>query len=403
MAEDKGTSKKGKGSKKTKTKAAPPELMAKKKKPAKPKQSKKEKLKAVVPEIVTSDTPFPISLTMDSTAALDFTIVRNKLYSKEIIEATNDAVDLNKLSELKKGNREDFLQESETQIFKLWHGIEALTIHNTMFVVLFLIQIGEILNGVKNTLTFSEYSKWKKIAFHGKHKRYFQQAQQLARMGAFAKRFAAIGKKRLLVFDRLRKELEMESCQEIYDENPLSDTMSELLLPAEISEDNPLPDMTEDLEGDILKEHIDGIVTLKRLRSAGINFASFDQAYLIAAYSGDTITVKMATKIKTWLDEKGTTRNKKKWFDLLVMNKMAAPDNSSTLSPAGISLNQALAYFVGYCQSSDFNDNDWMETQKVLLEEDLFRDAYKFIRQMKSKFGVRVKSKSASKRLAKGN
>ena len=47
---------------------------------------------------------------------------------------------------------------------------------------------------------------------------------------------------------------------------------------------NPFPDSTEDFEGDLLNEHLDALITFHRLKKAEINFVTFDQAYLIAAY-----------------------------------------------------------------------------------------------------------------------
>ena len=79
------------------------------------------------------------------------------------------------------------------------------------------------------------------------------------------------------------------------------------LLDDEEIRQNPFPDSTEDLEGDLLKEHVDALITFHRLKNAGINFVTFDQAYLIAAYKKNPIPIKTAKKIADWLEEKGTT------------------------------------------------------------------------------------------------
>ena len=192
--------------------------------------------------------------------------------------------------------KREFLAEGERQIQRLWHGIEALTVHNTMFVVLFLLSIGEILNEVRNQLVTSEFVKWRRRVFHPKQERYLQQAQQLAKMGDFAKKYASMGKKRLLILDKLRKDEDKETYEALFEDHPIPEEVENGLLDDEQIRQNPFPDSTEDFEGDLLKEHVDALITFHRLKKAGINFVTFDQAYLIAAYKKNAIPSKNRKK-----------------------------------------------------------------------------------------------------------
>ena len=64
----------------------------------------------------------------------------------------------------------------------------------------------------------------------------------------------------------------------------------------------------------------DALITLTRLRKAGISFATFDQAYLLAACNKSALGVKTVDKIQNWLSGKGSTNIKKKWFNIFVMD-----------------------------------------------------------------------------------
>ena len=63
--------------------------------------------------------PPVVPLTMDSTAHIEFSIVNNQEYSKEIIEETNGVVNLEELQKLKSTDKEKFLQLSQEQVIDL--------------------------------------------------------------------------------------------------------------------------------------------------------------------------------------------------------------------------------------------------------------------------------------------
>ena len=351
--------------------------MVKKKKPVKPKESREEKTKALAPEVVESGEEYPLALTMDGTAHTEISTMQNIEYSRQIIQGARTVFNLARLRELKEKGKNRFLREGERQIFKLWHTIEALDTHNTLFVTLSLIAIGEVLNEVKSFLKPHEFARWRRDTFGVKHERYLQQSQQLAAMGDFAKQNASLGKRRLLALDHLRKS-------------------GFLRLPDNVAEQDPFPDTTEDFDGDIVKEHADGIVTYYRLREAGIDFVSSDQAALIAAYNKDALGVKSAKKIHDWLEKKEGVEEKQRWFDILVMNKMKFPEDHPGSPVALESLNKILADFVYYCRQANLDDQGWVEAQKQTLDEDIFLQSYQFIEELGRKFGIDLSSTQRS-------
>ncbi len=262
-----------------------------------------------------STVEIPFDLTMDGTAHQDFNMIPNVEYSRQIIQKARNVFNLNKLKGLKERGKKRFLKEGERQMLKLWETIEALNTHNTLFVTHSLIAMGEVLNEISSFLKPQEYVQWRREAFGAKHERYLQQAKQLAAMGDFARRYASLGKKRLLALDHLRQS-------------------GYLNLPDRVSAQEPFPDTTEDLGGDAFKEYVDGRITYRRLKKAGVDFVSFDQAALIAAYEKKAIGEKLAKKIHTWLEKKEGVEEKKRWFDILVMNKMKFPkDDPSLMAP----------------------------------------------------------------------
>ena len=351
-----------------------------------------EKSKAVVPQVVSKDEKVPSTFTMDGTAHTEISVMQNVYYSQQIIEEARKAFDIAKLRNQK--SNESFLAEGERQINRLWHSIEALTTHNTLFVVLFLVSIGEILNEIRSKLSRPEFVKWRRSVFMSKHDRYLQQAQQLAKMGEFAKRYASMGKKRLLMLDKLRKVEERKTYEDLFNDNPIPEEVEDSLRPYEEVKKNPFPDSTEDLEGNLLKEHVDGMVTHNRLTTAGIDFVSFDHAYLIAAYKKDAITIKRAKEISGWLQTKGNKRQQKKWFDDLVLNKMSPPGNETKKIQPRESLNHLLANLLAFRDRTDLNDEAWLTIQRPLIDEDLLSQSSLYLKTVARKFGIKLTIKS---------
>jgi len=368
-----------------------PKVMKAKKKPA--------KKSPVTPKVLPPATQSAPVFAMDTTGHDVISHMQNIYYSKEIIEQTRAEFSIDRLKAKIADDKSEFLAEGERQIHNLWHGIEALTVHNTMFVVLFLLSIGEVLNEVRNQISLTEFVNWRRRVFNPKQERYLQQAQQLAKMGDFAKKYASMGKKRLLTLDKLRKDENKDTFNALFEDYPIPEEVEESFQPDAQVRHNPFPDTTEDFEGDLLKEHVDALITLQRLKNAGINFATFDQAYLIAAYKRDAVPIKIAKKIAAWLNEKGTTaRTQKKWFNILVLNKMVFPDQArqSHQNSTRDSLNYTLANFVDYCKDCNFDDQGWITHQKELLDEAIVRQSIEYLNKVGMMLGIDLSTEQTS-------
>jgi len=370
------------------------------KKSSKNKEHSKKKKNPIIPEVVSPNVKIPLAPTMDGTRHTDFSHVRNEDYSRQIIQKADKTFSLERLLEEKEKGDEDFLAEGEKQIFKLWHSIEALTTHNTLFVVQFLYSIGEILNEIKLTLRPHEFAKWRRKVFHYKHERYLQQAQQLAKMGIFAKQYASMGKSRLLALDHLRKAEDLDSCEKLFETNPFPEEVTDEILPAEYFEEHSFPDSTEDIDGELLNEHVNARITYQRLITAGINFVTFDQAFLLAACNKDAIGIKTAQKISNWLELYKNTRTKKKWFNIFVMDKGKFPDKREIKAKSGDSLNQLLANIIDWYEKAPLDNNDWIAKQKTILDENFFFEGNKRLKAISRKFKISLSvkpSKTAKK------
>jgi hypothetical protein len=357
-------------------------------------EKKSPKTKAKVPEVLDKGVPL---LAMDGTNVIEFTDLKNVSYAEEQITEARNAFNLDKLKALKEKGILEFLSEGQNQILKLWHCIISLDTHNTMFIVLFLIYIGEILNEIKTTVESDssprEFVKWRREAFHYKHERYLQQAQQLARLGDFAKQYAAMGKQRLLDLDRLRKQLNFDDFDELFGKHKIPQEVTESMPSVDDLKKDPFPDISDDLEGDLLRHHVDAVITKNRFRSEGVDFITFDQAFLLAASNKGPVPVKDVKKIKRFLDKRKTKPAKVKLLNLLLLDKGKMPSNKTTGPKSGLSLNQLLSNFVDYCKGKDFKDSDWIASQKGLLEEELFLETHKYIRLISRSFKIKLSGK----------
>lgn len=305
---------------------------------------------------------------MDSTSHIEISAMANTKYSGEIIRNASKIFNFTKLQKLKEKKVERYLTEGKNQIIGLWGCVEALTVHTSLFIVSFLIAIGKILNDIEGTLEKkSDYMDWLRANFGHKHLRYFQHAKQLDRMGDFARVYASLGKNRLLEFDRLKKGL-TQSYEEILAQFPFEDTAA-------------------DHDGVLFKEHVDGIISFHRLHGAGIDFIEFDQAALIAAHSGGAITVKNAQSIKAWLDK---VENKNQALDDLILNQLSYPYGDTPSEPLQTSLIKHIAELVKYSETTDIQNETWIQAQRDKVSEEDIVKVYQFIVTLAEKFQIEL-------------
>ena len=314
----------------------------------------------------------PDPLTMDGTSHTEISIMANAKYSHEIVGEAYKIFNLKKLEMLKVKKFDSYLDEAKRQIFGLWQCIEGITTHTSLFITSFLIAIGKILNDIEASVkTKSEYMGWLKKNFGYSHLRYFQQAKQLERMGNFAQNFASLGKNRLLEYDRLKRS-PMQSYEDVLKMYPFEDTSA-------------------DHDGVLFKEHVDSIITYRRLIDAGIKDKDieFDQAALIAAHSGGSITVKKAESIGAWLEKMD---DKEQALDDLILNKLASPYGGDTLGRSPLSLTKHIADLIKYSESTDIENDAWIANQRDQVSELDIVKVHLFIVKLAEKLEIELNS-----------
>ena len=311
-----------------------------------------------------------IKMAMDGTDNSDFRIVDNTKYSQEIIVAARAVYNLEALEELKKNqDLTAFYDEGKKQILSQWHADQALNVHTDLFRVYFQINVGNILNAMEDTFEKkSEYTKWVKDNFKNHHVRYFQQAKQLASMGDFAYDYAAAGKNRLLALEHLRQVEKRAECEALF-------------------EDYPLPDMTEDEEGQLLKRQIDSVITLHRLHNADIRFASFDQAKLMASFDNEAIGVKKSEEIKTWLSQQPEDQQAS-LFARYIQDQLKYPSDHPYTPAPKASLDKVLADLLNCYGNGNLEDEVWIARQRQLNLMESLLSAQQLIAQLIERLGV---------------
>jgi hypothetical protein len=317
-------------------------------------------------------------LTMDSTAVSEFSIVMNRKYSHQIIGKVKRKFNFEKLLKLKEKQPKKYLNAAKYQVDEVFSGMEALQTHSNMFNVSFLIAGGTILNDVevyfKKKGGKKKYMSWVRKEFGHERMRYFQHAKQLANMGEFARKYAALGKNRLLEFDRLRKKLKI--------------TLEKLLIT------HPFIDLVCDIDGMLFKEHVDSIITYYRLKDADIDFHLFEQASLMAAMLHASVKVKSANDIKTWLDQFEKQEEKQAAVDHFLLNKLAYPYNNvedeKSTGKTKESLNRLLERVLDFNNAENIDSQDWITSQKDKIEHSMIIKTYNFIVHLAEKFSINL-------------
>ena len=332
-----------------------------------PKESSNEG--SSVPEKWQAQGHFPLAMTMDSTSIPEFSIVDNTKYSQQIIAATRAGYNPERRAELKRGpNLEEFLAESKRQILTQWHGYQALGTHSDMFCVLFQINVGIILNEVEPTFKKKKhYMAWVRKNFGVKHLRYLQQARALADMGDFAREHAAAGKNRLLVLYSLMKVEKKSECIALF-------------------EGYPLPDITEDDDGQILKHHVDTVITLHRLHNAGIASATFDHAGIVASLLKDAINVQKVNQIEQWLKSQAEDE-RPALFDRYIQDHMTYPPEQLYIPAPRASLNKILDDLLKYERNGDVENDEWLERERTVVDVNALMSAQRLLGELITKMG----------------
>jgi len=320
-------------------------------------------------------------LTTDSTAVTEFSIGMNYEYSKEIISGVRKNFNFEKIQKLKKKNPKKYLEEVKKQVDEVFSGMEALNTHSNLFNVSLLIAGGTLLNDVEDNFKAKKkkggkkkYMTWVRAEFGHERMRYFQHAKQLANMGEFAQKYAALGKNRLLEFDRLRKKLKI--------------SLEELI------KAHPFIDLVCDMDGMLFKEHVDSIITYQRLIDAGIDFTLFEQASLMAAMLHKSVTVKFAKDINGWIKQFEKQEEKQTALEHFLLNKLAYPyknvGNEQSKGKSKDSLNRLLGKVLDFDNAENIENENWITDQIDKIEHRMIIKAHNFIMNLAEKFSINL-------------
>ena len=329
------------------------------------------------------------SLGHDGTAVSEYQIVDNIAYSREIISEVRQTYNPEKLVSLRK-HKDQYLQEGKKQILATWHGTISLSVHTELYTTLFLIAMGTLLVEIEASFEKkSQFVNWRRHNFSERQTRYFQQAVQLAKMGMFAKRYAAMGKKRLLQIEHIRKVEGINSCEELLLQNPPERDIKGAVIPAKAFKENPIPDISEDLDGDLVKRYADSVTTFHRLKHAGIDVAEKEHANLIAAYKKQAITVREAENIKDWLD-KHPKKERAELFDNYIMDRMViASEHTFQLTGPNYSFNHLVAKLLNFLREAEYDNKEWIEAQRKILDDDATLEAHSYLTLFMKKMGLK--------------
>lgn len=323
-----------------------------------------------------------LPLTMDGTSVVEISLSANRNFAAEIMAKANKKYNRFKLEALK-NTPVRFRVEAKDQILSLLSCVESMEFHNQVFVVSTLFAIGTILNEAEGTFEKkSEYMQWLREDFGHKHLRYFQQAKQLASMGDFARTHACIGKNRLLELERIKEE-----------EESFTDLLQKF----------PFPDTTEDIDGELFKEHVDAIITNRRFQEGKVDSIIFPDATLIAAMNHLALEVNKVEKITEWL---GQQPDQKTAVDDLLLNKLVIPYGDEQEADSGRrreSLNKLLAGLQAYGKVIRESDREWLDHQKKEVGEDILKGAYQVIVNLARKLKVGLSDRKKTTKEGKEN
>ena len=345
-------------------------------------------------EVQPDEQEHDLSLFSDSTAVVEYSLMQNAKYSEEIISHMKNIYNIDKLQELK-GDRFAYLHEARYQIITLFNGIHALNIHNEMYTVLSLIGVGGLLNTIKGEFESPhEFAKWRNDNFDVKHQRYLQNAAQLAAMGEFSRKFSPLGKTRLLQLEHIRKAEKMASCEDLLRECQIYDEIELRVLPDEAVKNmgvDPFPDASCDIDNELIKHHVDSVITYKRLKKMGISYVNFEQAQLIASHFQKALLVEDAEKVKEYLN-KHNEADRPDVFDSLIMDAMKPLSLKSPTKGSGFSLNKVVSDLLRFCKGKNFDDHAWLEKQMEVVDEDLVLQAVNYLNLITTKMGFNTQN-----------
>jgi len=233
--------------------------------------------------------------------------------------------EFSKLQKEANKKRDKYLAEAKEEVIKLSTKISEIDSENKESAPLHF-ELGTILNKVeKEVVSKSLYTQWlkdNKKEFRFASERYFQYAKQIARMGDFAKDNLHLGKNRLILFDRLcnSKLAEQEKGKALGErlKGEEKEKAKKEILNTILSNDK-YSQFIQGTNGNKViptKEHADAIITINLFVDNGIEFITHNQALnIVKNVTFGPIKVSTVNRVKKWLDDKNTQKEKVESLD----------------------------------------------------------------------------------------
>jgi hypothetical protein len=202
-------------------------------------------------------------------------------------------------------------------------------------------------------------------------------------MGEFARNYASLGKNRLLEFARLHRDPNV-SYNDLLQRFPFNDTAA-------------------DNEGEFFKRHVDSIITFHRMLDAGIDFAEFQQAQLIADMSKGALTVNDAADLNKWIGNFKSVEDKKKALDDLIFNRMLPPYGEDKIKRRTATLRKHFSDLTSYIDQADVRNDVWVRSLKKEVDGQDLVKIFNFILTIAEKLKVDLNPKTGVKENGQAN
>ena len=148
--------------------------------------------------------------------------------------------------------------------------------------------------------------------------------------------------------------------------------------------------------------YLDTVVTLFRFKKVGMDFVNRDQAILISLYKKGAIPVSTAKEIKEWLNEQEEEK-RQELFDAFVLDKMKYPTERKKGESPKDSLDKMLVSLIDVCKAGDFEDEDWIEEQRMLIDTKWIEEVQDLLDRLKAKLDMNGTDVDASAKTITAN
>lgn len=243
----------------------------------------------------------------------------------------------------------------------------------------------------------AQYMIWVRDHFaNERHIECLRQARKLVELGEYAIKYSALGKNRCLELVYLfRQHIQEENDRRIYGKQPELTPEEEKQIRIELGQRLIGPGFdpdSEQNEGDVdaLRVHMDAVLTVHRLKHAGIDehVFTYEQVKMLALYRGLALEKKHAIQLKSVLDGKESLEEKKLLFDEWLRDRMHLPETGGELRP--MRMRSILAYFPHWLDKKrEYQDHDIAVLKNNKQDAiSAITDAYRVVMYLASKLEI---------------